>query len=120
VPGAEFRIGLAAHDLAGALGAPQVVLSRARRDAGGPVIASRFWLRVCALLGQNLPKDLSETGTVLLARHIDRGPAVPPHPRPSPMPSAAQRRRGKVSVTTLDRLRSDPYQFYAQRVLGPA
>src|SRR5690606_18325976 len=33
VPGADFRIGLAAHDLAGALGAPEVVLSRARRDA---------------------------------------------------------------------------------------
>ena len=39
-PGADFRIGLAAHDLAGALGAPEVVLSRARRDAGGPAIAS--------------------------------------------------------------------------------
>lgn len=118
VPGPEFRIGLSAHDLAGALGAPQVVLSRARRDAAGPVIASRFWLRVCALLGQNLPRDLAETATVMLARHIDRATAIPAHPRPSPRPDARQRRRGKFSVTTLDRLRSDPYQFYAQKVLG--
>jgi ATP-dependent helicase/nuclease subunit B len=118
VPGADFRIGLAAHDLAGALGARQVVLSRARRDAGGPVLASRFWLRVCALLGNNLPKDLKDSGIVQLARAIDRGETVPHHPRPSPMPSAEQRRRGTFSVTTLDRLRSDPYQFYAQKVLS--
>ena len=38
VPGAEFRIGLAAHDLAGAMGAPEVVLSRALRDAEGPTL----------------------------------------------------------------------------------
>lgn len=118
VPGADFRIGLAAHDLAGALGAPQVVLSRARRDAGGPVIASRFWLRVCALLGDNLPRDIAAAPVIRLARALDDGPRVPPHPRPSPRPSADQRRRGEFSVTTLDRLRSDPYQFYAQKVLG--
>ena len=64
VPGADFRIGLAAHDLAGALGAPEVVLSRARRDAAGPAIASRFWLRVQALLGEDLLPRHVESGTV--------------------------------------------------------
>lgn len=118
VPGADFRIGLAAHDLAGALGAPQVVLSRARREAGGPAIASRFWLRVRALLGDDLCKRHEETDTVALARAIDRRPAVPWHPRPSPRPAPHQRRGKELSVTTLDRLRSDPYQFYAQKVLG--
>lgn len=116
VPGADFRIGLAAHDLAGALGAPQVVLSRARREASGPAIASRFWLRVCALLGEDLLGRHLETATVHLARALDAGPATPPHPRPSPLPSAEQRRE-ELSVTALDRLRSDPYQFYAQKVL---
>lgn len=116
VPGADFRIGLSAHDLAGALGAPQVVLSRSRRDAAGPVIASRFWLRVCALLG-DLLKDYREEAALVLARAIDVGKQADAHPRPSPQPSAEQRRRGKISVTTLDRLRSDPYQFYAQKVL---
>lgn len=118
VPGADFRIGLAAHDLAGALGAPKVVLSRARRDAAGPVIASRFWLRVCALLGRDLLKDYRDEATVLLAQAMDAAPKAPAYPRPSPMPSASQRGRGTFSVTTLDRLRSDPYQFYAQQVLG--
>jgi ATP-dependent helicase/nuclease subunit B len=117
VPGADFRIGLSAHDLAGALGAPQVVLSRSRRDAAGPVIASRFWLRVCALLGELLP-DYQEQAIAALARAMDIGEKADAHPRPSPKPSAEQRRRGRISVTTLDRLRSDPYQFYAQKVLG--
>src|SRR5204863_8141507 len=70
VPGADFRIGLSAHDLAGALGAPEVVLSRARRDAGGPAIASRFWLRVQALLGEDLVDRHRETEAVALARAL--------------------------------------------------
>lgn len=117
VPGADFRIGLAAHDLAGALGAPEVVLSRARRDAGGPAIASRFWLRVTALLGPRLLADHQEGQAVALARALDAGLALPPHPRPQPRPDADQR-RVDISVTALDRLRSDPYQFYAGAILG--
>lgn len=117
VPGADFRIGLAAHDLAGALGAPQVVLSRARREASGPAIASRFWLRVRALLGDDLYERHLEEDMIALARAIDTGSAVPWHPRPSPKPAPDQRRGKELSVTTLDRLRSDPYQFYAQKVL---
>lgn len=117
VPGADFRIGLAAHDLAGAMGAPEVVLSRARRDAGGPAIASRFLLRVRALLGADLVKGYEDKIAVELARAIDPAPVeTPPYPRPAPMPSAGQRPR-KISVSALDRLRSDPYQFYASNIL---
>ena len=115
VPGGEFRIGLAAHDLAGALGAPEVVLSWALRDEAGPVIPSRFVLRVEALLG-DLAEAHREHGAVLLAREIDRGAKVPPYPQPKPSPSKAQR-DVPVSVTALDRLRGDPYQFYAQAIL---
>ena len=117
VPGADFRIGLSAHDLAGAMGAPEVVLTRARRDAGGPVIASRFWLRVQALLGSDLLDKYMDRGLVKLARNIDMAPRVDPHPRPDPRPSPQQRREN-LSVTALDRLRSDPYQFYAQKILS--
>ncbi len=115
VPGSDFRIGLAAHDLAGALGAPEVVLSRARREAGGPAIASRFWLRVEALLGE-LAKDHRETAIPDLVRALNEPPAVDPHPRPKPLPSPEQR-KVRISVTALDRLRSDPYQFYASSIL---
>ena len=115
VPGADFRIGLSAHDLAGALGAPEVVLSRAHRDADGPGIPSRFWLRARALLGDQLERH-RETAIPALARAMDASPPAPIYPRPEPCPST-QQRDVAISVTALDRLRSDPYQFYAQAIL---
>lgn len=117
VPGSDFRIGLSAHDLAGALGAPEVVLSRAQRDAEGPTIASRFLLRVQALLGEDLIERHRERSIPLLARELDTVRESRPAKRPRPRPSAEQRRVA-VSVTALDRLRSDPYQFYAQAILA--
>jgi ATP-dependent helicase/nuclease subunit B len=114
IPGADFRIGLAAHDLAAALGAPEVVLSHALRDCAGPVIPSRFLLRIRAMLGKSL---VMEHDTVTLARAIDSAPAAPAYKRPEPMPSAEQR-RVDLSVTAIDRLRGDPYQFYASAILG--
>ncbi|MEZ5697428.1 MAG: PD-(D/E)XK nuclease family protein, partial [Sphingomonadaceae bacterium] len=116
VPGTDFRIGLSAHDLAGALGAPEVVLSRSARDEAGPAIPSRFLLRVEALLGEKLLETHSEVAIVDLARRIDAAPRPEHYPRPSPKPSPVQR-KVRVSVTALDRLRSDPYQFYANAIL---
>jgi ATP-dependent helicase/nuclease subunit B len=115
VPGADFRIGLAAHDLAAALGAPEVMLSWTQRDEGAPVIPSRFVLRVKAMLGELLDRH-EEAEAVRLARAIDDAPPAPRYPRPQPMPSAEQR-RVPISVTGLDRLRGDPYQFYASSIL---
>ncbi|PZQ55548.1 MAG: double-strand break repair protein AddB [Novosphingobium pentaromativorans] len=115
VPGADFRIGLAAHDLAAALGAPEVVLSWALRDAGGPVIPSRFVLRVKALLGEQAERHV-ESDVLRLARMLDDAPSVAGHPRPQPMPSPDQR-RVDLAVTGLDRLRGDPYEFYANAIL---
>jgi ATP-dependent helicase/nuclease subunit B len=115
VPGGEFRIGLAAHDLAGALGAPDVVLSWAQRDDGAPVIPSRFVLRVEAMLGE-LAVEHREVRAVELARTIDRVPRAPAYPRPQPDPAPAQRDVA-LAVTAIDRLRGDPYQFYAQAIL---
>ena len=118
VPGAEFRIGLAAHDLAGALGAPQVVLSRALRDAEGPTLPSRFLLRVEALLGEDLATEHRETAIPLLLPLLDRErPRAEAYPRPAPDPSSALR-DVTIKVTALDRLLGDPYQFYAQAILG--
>jgi ATP-dependent helicase/nuclease subunit B len=113
IPGADFRIGLSAHDFAAALGAPEVVLSHALRDMGGPTVPSRFLLRIRAMLG-----DLTrlETDAVDWARVLDHAQPVPPSPRPQPMPSADQR-RVDIAATALDRLRGDPYQFYASAIL---
>lgn len=116
VPGADFRIGLSAHDLAAALGAPEVVLSWARRDEGSPVIPSRFVLRVKAMLGEDVTDRMAETDAPRLARLLDHSPPAPAYPRPQPSPSAEQRQVA-ISVTGLDRLRGDPYQFYAASIL---
>lgn len=117
VPGADFRIGLAAHDLAACLGAPEVVLSWALRDEGAPVIPSRFVLRMMAMLGEELTRRHRETRIVELARSLDVGRQIAAHPRPNPKPAPDQR-RVDIPVTALDRLRADPYQFYAQAILN--
>lgn len=117
VPGSEFRIGLAAHDLAGAMGAPEVVLSRAQRDTEGPTLPSRFLLRVEALLGE-LADDHRERHVTAMLAALDRSVSrEPEYPRPAPKPGA-ELRRVDIKVTALDRLLGDPYQFYAQEILG--
>lgn len=116
VPGADFRIGLSAHDLAGALGAPEVVLSRAERDVAGPAIPSRFFLRIKALLGQDQVERVRDDQTLCYASAIDDAQESEQYQRPKPVPSAQQRKQ-RISVTALDRLRSDPYQFYAGSIL---
>ncbi len=118
VPGADFRIGLSAHDLAGALGAPEVVLSRAARDESGPAIPSRFLLRVQAMLGDLLERH-AETRAVTRARALTQADPAPPYPRPAPDP-APEQRAADISATALDRLLGDPFQFYAGRIMGLA
>ncbi|MBQ1499793.1 MAG: double-strand break repair protein AddB [Sphingomonas sp.] len=112
LPGLERRIGLAAHDLAGALGAPEVLLTRARRDATAPTIASRFWLRLEALSGG---LDRADDLAAWL-RAIDDPGAHLPAERPEPSPPVGDRPKA-ISVTEVDRLKADPYAFYARRML---
>lgn len=113
LPGLEFRVGLAAHDFASALGAPQVLLTRARRDSKSPTVASRLWLRLRAMTG-GLPHD-SRLERLALALH-EPGP-LRPAARPAPRPTVEQRPK-RISVTSVDRLKADPFAFYAQAILG--
>lgn len=111
--GLERRIGIAAHDLAEAMGAPAALLTRSRRDASSPTLASRFWLRLQAMAGERFERDLAlEDWTRVLDQPADHVPAE----RPAPMPPAALRPRA-ISVTEVDRLKADPFAFYARRVL---
>jgi ATP-dependent helicase/nuclease subunit B len=112
VPGLEFRTGLAAHDFASALGAPNVLITRARRDNKAPTVASRFWLRLQAMTG-GLPHD---TRLERLARDLDDVGRPVPVERPAPSPSVEQRPK-RISVTSVDRLKADPFAFYAQAML---
>lgn len=112
MPTLDSRIGLAAHDFASALGAPEALITRARRDSKSPTVASRFLLRLDAISG-GLPRDVR---LERLTRALDD--PGPPHPvdRPAPSPPAEQR-PGKISVTQVDRLKADPFAFYAQAIL---
>ena len=114
LPGLERRIGLAAHDLASGLGAPRVILTRARRDARSPTIASRFWLRLKAMSGDGLARadDL-----VRWARALDASERFDPAVRPAPL-VPRRLRPSRISVTEVDRLKADPFAFYARRVLS--
>jgi ATP-dependent helicase/nuclease subunit B len=113
LPGLERRIGLAAHDFALGLGAPSVLVTRARRDARAPAVASRFWLRLEAMTG-----GVSRAPALRAwARDLDRGAGRHPAGRPAPAPPASERPRS-ISVTEVDRLKADPYAFYARKMLG--
>jgi ATP-dependent helicase/nuclease subunit B len=112
MPTLESRVGLAAHDFASALGAPEVLITRARRDAKSPTVASRFLLRLNAMSG-GLPRD--RTLERLVAAVDDPGQAQPVD-RPAPSPPVEQR-PDRISVTAVDRLKADPFAFYAQAIL---
>jgi ATP-dependent helicase/nuclease subunit B len=112
LPTLDFRIGLAAHDFASALGAPEVLITRARRDARSPTVGSRFLLRLEAISG-GLPRDVR---LERITRALDDPGAPHPADRPAPSPPA-EHRPDKISVTAVDRLKADPFAFYAQAIL---
>jgi ATP-dependent helicase/nuclease subunit B len=112
IPTLDFRIGLAAHDFASALGAPEVLITRAKRDSRSPTVASRFLLRLNAISG-GLPRDLV---TERITRSLDDPGPPRPVDRPAPSPPPEQRPE-KISVTAVDRLKADPFAFYASAIL---
>lgn len=115
LPSLERRIGLSAHDLACALGAPKVLMTRALRDTRSPTIASRFWLRLETMTGGIDPPAARFD---MIARQIDACPDAPRRAvRPAPAPPVEERPR-IISVTDVDRLSADPFAFYAKAMLG--
>lgn len=113
LPGMEFRTGLAAHDFMSALGAPRVLLTRARNDGRSPTIASRLWLRLQAMTGGMTRDQRLER----IALALDASSEVQPVSRPAPRPPLEARPK-RIAVTDLDRLKADPYAFYAKAILG--
>jgi ATP-dependent helicase/nuclease subunit B len=112
MPTLEFRIGLSAHDFASALGAPEVLITRARRDSRSPTVASRFLLRLGAISG-GLPRHVVLEG---ITRSLDDPGPPRPTDRPAPAPPPEQR-PDRISVTSVDRLKADPFAFYASSIL---
>ena len=112
LPGLEFRSGLSAHDFSSALGAPSVLLTRARRDSRSPTVASRFWLRLQAMTG-GLTRD---TRLERMVAALDQPVSASPVDRPAPDPPVEDR-PDRIRVTAVDRLKADPFAFYANAML---
>ena len=112
LPGRDFRTGLAAHDFMSALGAPRVLLTRSRRDSRSPTVASRLWLRLQAMTGGMTRDQRLER----LAQAIDASEIVKGVRQPAPSPPLEARPK-KIAVTDLDRLKADPFAFYAKAIL---
>ncbi len=122
----ERQIGLSAHDYQMAIGAPRVVLSRARRDAEAETVPSRWLNRLTNLLG-GLP---ARQGPAALAAMRARGkqwlhmadaverPAAetPLARRPSPRPPLAHRPT-ELPLTRIATLIRNPYEVYARYIL---
>ncbi len=114
LPSLERNIGLSAHDLAEAIGAKEVVLSRSERDSGGPAVTSRFMLRLIAFAGDKLKYDddiAQWVDAIDKPQHIK--PAVPPMPKPN-----KKQRHIRLNVTDMDKIKADPFAFYASKIMG--
>jgi ATP-dependent helicase/nuclease subunit B len=113
----ERRIGLSAHDFAQALGAREVVLSRADKIAGAPTVPSRFLQRLAAVSGEpwNAVRAAGRR-YVELARSLDHPQAPQPIAAPEPKPPRAARPL-RLSITEIEDWTRDPYTIYARHVL---
>jgi ATP-dependent helicase/nuclease subunit B len=113
----ERRIGLAAHDFAQALGAPEVILSRAAKLAGAPTVTSRFVQRIAALAGPRWDDVLKRGNRYLdLARALDHPGQVKSAERPAPRPKV-EARPARLSVTAIEDWLRDPFTIYARTIL---
>ena len=124
----ERQIGLAAHDFQQAIGAREVVLSRAIRTSEAQTVPARWLNRLT-----NLLDGLPGAGAAVLVEMRARGQgwvdmaarfdadmrAIPEDaraPRPAPAPPLKARPR-QLPVTAINRLIRDPYEVYAKYVL---
>lgn len=115
----ERQIGLTAHDFVQAFSAPHVLLTRAERVDGTPMVPSRWLMRLSnTLLGAKLENGLPKDTTYLTwFEALDRPDAVRPASPPAPKPPVKARPR-KLSVTAIETWMRDPYSIYARYVLG--
>ena len=114
----ELRVGLSAHDFAQGLGAPEVLLTRAAKQAGAPTVRSRFLQRLAAVAGTERWNEALARGTRYTddARALDHPEEVLPVSRPQPVPPR-EARPSQLSVTDIENWLRDPYTIYAKHVL---
>ena len=119
LPLPERRIGQAAHDIAQALCAPRVVVTRAKKVEGTPTVPSRWLMRlerVIEAAGLTAAFQGNAGNWIVWAQRLTQPQAfesiAPPVPRP---PVSARPRR--LSVTQVETWMRDPYGVYARHIL---
>jgi ATP-dependent helicase/nuclease subunit B len=118
IPLPERAIGIAAHDFAQALGAPEVAMTRAARREGAPTVPSRWLLRLDAVLrAVGLEGKLGPDPEIIAATaHSDQPASSCRLAAIAPRPPLVARPR-KLAVTDIETWRRDPYAIYAKHIL---
>ncbi|MBL8770495.1 MAG: double-strand break repair protein AddB [Phenylobacterium sp.] len=117
LPSPERRIGLAAHDFAQAVCAPEVVLLHTERRNGQPTVKSR-WLWRLETLAKGAELSIPGRPEVMeWVRALDAPGPYEPVKRPSPKPPVEHRPR-ELYVTRIETLTRDPYAVWARDILG--
>lgn len=126
----EKRFGLSAHDFAELAANPNVILTRAKRSGGSPMVASRWLWRLTTLLEGALGADkaaqlLGKKNYYLnWAQQLDSvkpsevKPAEAPQPRPKKEDRWTFRNGRSVSITQVKTWIRDPYSIFARHTLG--
>jgi len=114
LPPLEQRTGQSAHDFLQAASGGRVFITRAEKVDGSPTVPSRWWFRIEALAGRQVPRahHYSDWANALTA--AKRTPALEP---PAPTPPVAARPK-QLSVTQVETWMRDPYGLYANKILG--
>lgn len=116
----ERSVGLAAHDFYHLFMSPRILITRAKKVQGSPMIASRWLLRLQARLGANgAAQQVLESSSQNLMAWVAQWqcPAqIVAYEEPTPCPPVEARPK-RWSVTKIEKLMRDPYSVYAERIL---
>ncbi|MCJ8325425.1 MAG: double-strand break repair protein AddB [Rhizobiales bacterium] len=118
LPAPERRVGLSAHDFVAAFCVPKIYMTRAQKLNGAPTIASRWLLRLRAVLNS---LDLATILAPTLpwngwAQQLDRPVQIKPTQKPEPRPPVSARPK-QMSVSDIETWIRDPYAIYAKKIL---
>ncbi|MGB0785827.1 MAG: PD-(D/E)XK nuclease family protein [Alphaproteobacteria bacterium] len=123
LPSPERKVGLAAHDLAQAFSATNVLMSRTTRVDGAPTLSSRWIERLKTFLDRRGQADiLTAKGNIYLRSAIAMDLPVSKKARKPPSPvygcPPLSVRPKTLFATDIGLLVTNPYGFYAKRILG--
>lgn len=117
LPLPEKQIGQSAHDFVQLLHQPNVILTRSEKIDGTATIASRWLMRLDAILGTNSKELLKpEFPWDIWAKELERPEYITPAKPPSPTPPDCARPL-ELSVTQVEKLMRNPYAHYSEKIL---